>query len=65
MERLRHLAEQLDAMDAIAIGATVVLFLGLCLVFSFGVALIVHGALGLAFVFGAELLAAPWRRTGG
>lgn len=59
MERLR----QLDGMDGIAIGATLALFFGLCIVFGYGIALIVHGVLGLAFVFGTELLAL--RRTEG
>ncbi|WP_327587050.1 hypothetical protein OHA25_08565 [Nonomuraea sp. NBC_00507] len=63
MKRLREFAAQLDGMDAIAIVATFALFFGLCIVFGFGVALIVHGVLGLVFVFGTELLV--MRRTGG
>lgn len=54
MERLRalaaQLAERLDGLDLLTIYSVLMLCVGLTIVFGIGVALIVHGVLGIAFV---------------
>ncbi|MCG5220277.1 hypothetical protein [Streptosporangium sp. KLBMP 9127] len=61
---MRRVMAEVDGLDVVAISSVFALFFGLCVVFGFGIALIVHGVLGLVFVFGSELLIKPSLQRG-